>query len=103
MLGFLKKLIEEKDEKEQNDLRIKVFANRCSRLKPSNVLCHNCVKSCPKEAIDLRNRVRILADKCNSCEVCIDVCPADVFLIPAAKKEENISRRDFLQSFRFKE
>ncbi len=104
MFEFLKKLNLDDDTEELESQSIKVYANRCLRRKKSNVICHNCVQSCPKEAIDLRNSVKLLTHNCDACGMCIEVCPAGVFAFPVGEDEEKkeISRRDFLQRFRFK-
>lgn len=102
------KLIENENSEETEKPFIKVFAKRCSRQLESNVICHNCVQSCPKEAIDLRKTVKVLTDKCDGCAVCVEVCPANVFTFPDVEEEEKeknkeLSRREFFQRFRFKE
>lgn len=96
MLSFLKILIQ---GKENND-PVKVYPARCLRLNKNDVLCHNCVKDCPVEAIDLRKSVKLISGKCNGCGICIEVCPTAVFSFPREKEDPNISRREFFQRFR---
>jgi ferredoxin len=37
--------------------------------------CEGCVEACPVEAIVRTDKVRIDAEKCINCGVCVDVCP----------------------------
>lgn len=38
--------------------------------------CTNCIKSCPTEAIRVRNgKARIINDRCIDCGLCIQICP----------------------------
>ncbi|MGR3220638.1 MAG: indolepyruvate ferredoxin oxidoreductase subunit alpha [Candidatus Anammoxibacter sp.] len=102
MLNLLRNLFTEK-ESLNNDTKkneIKIAPNQCLRPEQKDLLCHNCVKSCPKEAIDLRKALRLEQDKCDGCGICIEVCPSGVFSFPQAPKNTNISRRDFFKKFR---
>ena len=100
MLSFLKRLRRDNENNDINGAPIRVSPVRCLRLSKKDVLCHNCVKDCPVEAIDLRKSVKLISGKCNGCGNCIEVCPAGVFSFPQEKEDSNISRREFFQRFR---
>ena len=102
MLNFLKTIISfDKEAKQESNLKgIEIYPKRCLRLEQKNVLCHICVQSCPKEAIDLRKSVKVIYDKCNKCGACIEICPAGVFAFPNSDDDSQISRRDFFKRFR---
>jgi len=103
MLDFLKTILSKRDITQGKEQEIKVYSNRCQRLGKNDLPCHNCVKECPNEAIDLRERVSIIEEKCDCCGKCIDVCPSNVFQFPAVEDNSQISRREFFKKLRSRE
>lgn len=85
-----------KQENERREHSVRVSAGRCLMMKrEAATSCHECVKGCPEEAIDLRSRVRLDRSRCNSCGICIEVCPSGVFAFPEPEDDTRLSRRDF--------
>ncbi len=103
MLDFLKIILSKRGTDQGKEQGINVFAARCQKLDKNNLPCHNCVKECPKEAIDLRERVSIIEEKCDCCGKCVDVCPSNVFQFPAVEDNSQISRREFFKKLRNRE
>jgi len=53
-------------------------ANRCVRYRYAYSECNHCAEACPHEAIRLFDAgVEVLADHCQSCALCVAVCPTD--------------------------
>ena len=102
MRNFFKKFFTNKTSHNTKKQEIKIAPNKCLRLEQKDLLCHSCVKSCPKEAIDLRKTLRLIHDKCNGCGICIEVCPSGVFSFPQVQENTNISRREFFQRLKIK-
>ena len=103
MLDFLKIILSKRDIDQGKEQRIKVYAARCQRLDKNDLPCHNCVKDCPREAIDIREKVAIIEAKCDCCGKCVDVCPSKVFQFPVAEDNSQISRREFFKKLRNRE
>ena len=54
-----------------NEVRHSVFLDK-EKCKG----CTNCIKSCPTQAIRVRNgKAKIIKDKCIDCGECIRICP----------------------------
>ena len=63
----------------------KVDSGRCVR-KFLKAKCESCRRDCPKGAIELANLPRVDEALCNGCGVCVNACPAGVFVLPAVTR-----------------
>ena len=102
MLDLLKIILSKRDGNPGPKQGMRVYSSRCQRRERNDILCHNCVKECPKEAIDLRGKVAILEEKCDCCGKCVEVCPSKVFQFPATEDNSQISRREFFKKLNIK-
>ncbi len=55
--------------------------------------CTICVKSCPFDAIYMKDKKAVITEACTSCGVCIEKCPFDAI----EKKEEFVEEKDLSQ------
>ena len=100
MLDFLKIILSKREGNQDKEQGMRIYSTRCLRFAKNDLLCHDCVKECTKEAIDLREKVAILDEKCDSCGKCVEVCPSNVFQFPAVEDNSQISRREFFKKLR---
>jgi ferredoxin len=66
------------------------------------ILCNDCVKNCPTDAIDEKNPIKVDSDKCILCCSCIKICPKNaknienekILEIKTMLEENFMDRRD---------
>lgn len=62
---------------------VRVINDKC-------VGCGICVKSCPFDAIIMKDKKAVITDACTSCNVCIEKCPFDAIV----KVEDFVEKKD---------
>lgn len=62
---------------------VRVINDKC-------VGCGICVKSCPFDAIVMKDKKAVITDACTSCNVCIEKCPFDAIV----KVEDFVEKKD---------
>jgi len=60
----------------------------CVRERSGTATCHACVQFCPREAISFTPQLHIDFTKCDSCMVCVALCPTGVY---ADKKRSDVA------------
>lgn len=56
----------------------------------------DCIKSCPRGALSIKNKTAVVSSLCNGCGKCVDSCPHKIIkLIPAATKKVPLCNSPF--------
>lgn len=59
---------------------ISINSSNCLNLRNKEYNCQRCLNDCPKQAITItKDKVIIDKSTCDSCGICVHVCPTDVF------------------------
>lgn len=60
---------------------IETDRSRCLRMRFDGNSCVKCLEQCRSEAIAIDEDVRVNADNCSGCMLCVSACPSDCFRI----------------------
>lgn len=57
--------------------------------------CELCIPSCPLGALSVENQVAVVSDACNDCGACLSVCPSEALSIPVEAGLEQARIEDY--------
>lgn len=60
---------------------IETDRSRCLRMRFNGNSCARCIEQCRSVAISIQEEVRINAESCTECMLCVSACPSDCFKI----------------------